>query len=81
MKHSIKQLEQGAALYAQQEVSDLAIGAKYVGTYGGTSYFEPQYKPSLVSSTGNIHLITLRNWRYGVTYDREEIERINAEIF
>ncbi|MBR1798305.1 MAG: hypothetical protein IJ761_00185 [Bacteroidales bacterium] len=81
MKHLIKQLEQGALQFAQQEISDLAIGAKYIGTEGGTSYFEPQYKPLLESSTGNIHLITFRGGQYGVTYDRKEIESVNAEIF
>ena len=81
MEKNKKQLEKGATKYAQEEISDLAIGAKYVGSLGGTSYFEPQYRPSLVSSTGNIHLITHSNGRYGVTYDREEIESVSAELF
>ena len=81
MKYDTKQLEQGALQYAQKELSDLAIAANFVGTDGSTFYFEPQYKPSLVSSTGDIHLITFRNGVYGVTYSREEIERVNASLF
>ncbi|MBQ9638152.1 MAG: hypothetical protein IJV22_01165 [Bacteroidales bacterium] len=81
MKHSIRQLEQGALQFAQQEISNLALRAKYIGTEGGTFYFEPQYKPSLESSTGNIHLVTFCRGQYGITFDCKEIESVNAELF
>ncbi|MBO6189478.1 MAG: hypothetical protein J6N92_01545 [Alloprevotella sp.] len=81
MKHTTKELEQGALLYAQKELSDLTIGATFIGSDGSTFYFEPQYKPSLVSSTGDIHLITYKAGQYGVTYSREEIERVSDVLF
>ncbi len=75
------QLEQGALQYAREKLTELAIGATFVGSKGTTFYFEPQFKPSLESSTGDIHLITYKDGHYGVTFSREEIESVNAGLF
>jgi hypothetical protein len=78
MAQNIAQLEQGALQYAQKELSELAIAAKFLRIVGSKVYFEPQYKPSPVSSTGDIHLITynMRGRQYGVTFSQEEIEGV-----
>lgn len=81
MKEDIKKLEGFALEYAKKELSDDAIAAEFIGKSGTTLYFEPRYKPSLVSSTGDIHLITFKGGEFGVTYSREEIEQVNEKLF
>ncbi len=76
MNKDIKTLEREALKYARIEIDNKIIKVRYVCTYGARSYFEPYYKPFLVSSTGGIHLITFENDIFGVTYDENEIKMI-----